>query len=360
MATPTLILCLVQEEPNHQEGAMLGPWAALSETIVEPERDVDVDIEFDLEEKRAMEESAAAVGRHRPANRQPRIQHTPKAQDLDSKGLTYLADKKSDQVTVITDETRVVTPEVKLSTLLWTIYLHIPSKLLLLVGIVSCMVAGAMTPLFSWLLARLLFEVSIGAKNMPVINLYGGIVLCIAFANGFFSGLKYILMEFSALQWIQNVRPKLYSTVITQDKAWFDKPENKSERLVHVMFSDGEDAKELIATTLGQTVVVSAMLGLGLIWALIVGWQLTLAGFAIGPIFAGVMSVQATLVQKFQKQNHQCREDIAKGYYEVAKLSWVMTTADPLFRPSPTSEASERWRLKRSSAVVSTLQPRRR
>jgi ATP-binding cassette, subfamily B (MDR/TAP), member 1 len=46
----------------------------------------------------------------------------------------------------------------------------------------------------------------------------------------------------------------------------------------------------------GQFLVVGAI-GLGLIWALLRWWQLTLAGFAIAPVFAGVtMALPTRLV----------------------------------------------------------------
>src|SRR5271168_3325242 len=38
-----------------------------------------------------------------------------------------------------------------------------------------------------------------------------------------------------------------------------------------------------------------AMLGVGSGWALIRGWQLTLAGFVIAPVFAGAMALQTRL-----------------------------------------------------------------
>lgn len=62
---------------------------------------------------------------------------------------------------------------------------------------------------------------------------------------------------------------------------------------------------------------VGAMLGLGLIWALIRGWQLTPAGFAIAPVFAGVMALQTRLVVQCEVRNKKAREHVAKGHYDV-------------------------------------------
>ncbi|KAJ8469667.1 hypothetical protein ONZ45_g16819 [Pleurotus djamor] len=59
------------------------------------------------------------------------------------------------------------------------------------------------------------------------------------------------------------------------------------------------------------------MLGVGLIWALARGWQLTLVGFAIAPVFAITMAVQTRLVTKCEVRNKRAREDVARGYYSV-------------------------------------------
>jgi ATP-binding cassette subfamily B (MDR/TAP) protein 1 len=48
-----------------------------------------------------------------------------------------------------------------------------------------------MTPIFSFLLSRLLFEVSIGAKNVSLLNKLGGIVLSVAALDGILMGAKY-------------------------------------------------------------------------------------------------------------------------------------------------------------------------
>jgi ATP-binding cassette, subfamily B (MDR/TAP), member 1 len=48
--------------------------------------------------------------------------------------------------------------------------------------------------------------------------------------------------------------------------------------------------------------------------------ELTLVGFAIAPVFAATMVVQAGLVAKCEVRNKRAREAVAKGYYEVICL----------------------------------------
>ncbi|THH28864.1 hypothetical protein EUX98_g5322 [Antrodiella citrinella] len=196
-------------------------------------------------------------------------------------------------------------------------YPTIPHKPLLFLGIFVSLVSGAMTPLFSYLLSKLLFEVSIGAQNVSVINMYGAIVMSVAAADGLFIGGKYVIMEIVALKWVISLRRKCIQLILSQDKKWFDQVGNTPVRLMQVLVKDGDDARTLIAVVLAQFLVVIAMLGVGLVWALVLGWQLTLVGFAIAPVFAITMMVQTKLVSKCAMRNKRAREEVATGYYDA-------------------------------------------
>jgi ATP-binding cassette subfamily B (MDR/TAP) protein 1 len=204
--------------------------------------------------------------------------------------------------------------------LMRSIYPTVPRKSLLFFGLIICVLSGAMTPVFSYLLSRLLFEVSIGAQNVSTINTFGGLVLGVAAVDGFFLGLKYFVMETSGMLWVTHIRKSAFSRILEQDKKWFDKPLHAPARIVQILVRDGEDARDLISVVWGQFFVVATMLGVGLVWAFIRGWQLTLAGLAIGPVFAITMAVQTKLVAGCEVRNKRAREDVARDYYDVCDL----------------------------------------
>lgn len=202
--------------------------------------------------------------------------------------------------------------------LMRSVWPTVPNRPVLLLGLVVSVLSGAMTPVFSYLLSRLLFEVSIGAQNVAIINKFGGIVLGIAAADGLLIGLKYFLMEFCGIAWVTKLRTVALAKVLKQDSKFFDKrPENSPSKLVQILVKDAEDARNLIAVVWCQFLVVATMLSVGLIWAMIRGWQLTLVGLAVAPVFAGVMTLQTALVAKCELRNKRAREDVAKGYYDA-------------------------------------------
>ncbi|KIM36272.1 hypothetical protein M413DRAFT_319602 [Hebeloma cylindrosporum] len=201
--------------------------------------------------------------------------------------------------------------------LMRVVYPTIPGKPLLFFGLLVCVLSGAMTPIFSYLLSRLLFEVSTGGQNVSVINSFGGLVLGIAAIDGLFLGSKYYIMESVGMSWITSLRSQSLSRLLAQDKKWFDQPSHTPARLVQVLVKDGEDARNLVSVVWGQCLVVVAMLGVGLVWALVRGWQLTLAGFAIAPVFAVTMAVQSSLVAGCEVRNKRAREEVSRGYYDA-------------------------------------------
>jgi len=130
------------------------------------------------------------------------------------------------------------------------------------------------------------------------------------------------------MSWITHLRSIAVQKILKQDKKWFDMPRHSPSDIVQAISKDGDDARNLISVVWGQFLVVGAMLGLGLIWALIRGWQLTLAGFAIAPVFAGVIALQTRLVVQCEVRNKKAREDVARGYYDVCS-SVKMLSPDP-------------------------------
>jgi ATP-binding cassette, subfamily B (MDR/TAP), member 1 len=197
-------------------------------------------------------------------------------------------------------------------------YPTMPNKPLIALGIVFALISGSITPIFSFVLSRLVFEVSNGAKDVSTINTFGGLVLAIAIADGLFMGLKFIVFETAAMLWVTRLRTICYRLVLAQDKRWFDRSENAAVKLCQILTRDGDDARSLISAVLAQGLVVVSMLSVGLIWALARGWQLTLVGFAFAPIFILTMVVQSRLVAKCELRNKRAREEVAKGYYEVS------------------------------------------
>ena len=102
----------------------------------------------------------------------------------------------------------------------------------LLLGLIVCVLPGAMAPLFSFLLSRLLYEVSTGVNNTELVNHSGLVVLGAMGLDGLFLGLKYLIMEPCRTAWIAQFRKQVLTLVPRQEQAWFDKAEHSAVQLV--------------------------------------------------------------------------------------------------------------------------------
>ncbi|KIO30112.1 hypothetical protein M407DRAFT_225395 [Tulasnella calospora MUT 4182] len=193
----------------------------------------------------------------------------------------------------------------------------LPNKFLVLFGVLICMVNGALTPIFSIGLSNLMVLTGSGATDTRALTLWGVGVLVISFADGCASGFKFFIMETGAMTWVTSLRKNAYETVLRQDKQWFDDEKHSAEKVVQIIVKDGDDARMLVSTVLAQMAVVASMLGVGLIWALVRGWQLTLVGFAIGPVFALAMMGQSTLMARYELSSKRTREEVSKQYFEA-------------------------------------------
>jgi ATP-binding cassette subfamily B (MDR/TAP) protein 1 len=60
------------------------------------------------------------------------------------------------------------------------------------------------------------------------------------------------------------------------------------------------------------------MVGMGLIWAMIVQWRMTLVGLSVGPALAAVVVLNESMVGKAEVRNKLKREAVAKTFYEVS------------------------------------------
>jgi len=193
----------------------------------------------------------------------------------------------------------------------------IPHKPLLILGLFICVASGSLTPIFSYILSLFMFQVSIDAQNASRINVLGGIALSVTALDGVLLGLKYYFMESYGMSWATHLRIAAYDKILRQDKTWFDKSKNTPARLNQVIVQDGDDARVLLSVVIGQCFAMFAMLSIGLLWAMAKGWELTLVGLGILPVFTGIMSIQTKLVSKYEIRNKRAREEVARRWYDV-------------------------------------------
>ncbi|PWN45997.1 P-loop containing nucleoside triphosphate hydrolase protein [Ceraceosorus guamensis] len=210
---------------------------------------------------------------------------------------------------------------------------HQPYKVLLIFGLTTCVAAGVVPPIFSFVLGKLLATMGKVDQGSEVIK-FALIVLGLAFVDFLFRFLSFFTMEFSADLWVRQLRELGFRQMVAQDKAWFDQPVAAAGVIVTQLVKDADDAQAFISRIAGHLVLIAAMVLLAFVWALAVGWQLTLVGVALAPVFIVAVALQSRVVTKHEVRNKTKREAVAKRFYDmVANVKGIRSMAlEPVFR----------------------------
>ncbi|KAK4049866.1 ATP-dependent permease [Microbotryomycetes sp. JL201] len=192
----------------------------------------------------------------------------------------------------------------------------LPNKPLLVCGLLTCLVVSACTPVFAYLLAKLMS--SLGNPNPPssttTISL---LVLLVALIQGMAIFAKFYMLERCAMGWVVALRQIAADRILKQDKAWFDDSKNTGSMLAHSVIKDTHDARSLVSTILGQSVVVVFMLALGLAWAFSIGWELTLVGLGLAPLFVVFTRLQASKLSTVEARNRALRAEVSTLFHRT-------------------------------------------
>lgn len=267
--------------------------------------------------------ASSAMNRRAPGGN--RMKH--KTMVFDSDAVAKLiAGKKGDDATVAIDiGAPSDKPYVTMSfgQLFRRVYPEIPNKPLFFAGLFLSVGVGACTPVFSSLLSKLMTNLGNPTGNDIVVKT-SLLILMMAFLESAGTFAKYYFLERCAMGWIVVLRKRGLGLVVKQDKAWFDAPENSLTSLTHALVKDSEDARALVGTVVGQLLVVFSMIFIGLTWAACVGWELTMIGLGLAPVFIFATKYQADIQSNVEAKNKVMREDVSKRFYQVSFCALIV------------------------------------
>ncbi|CED83054.1 Multidrug/pheromone exporter, ABC superfamily [Phaffia rhodozyma] len=200
---------------------------------------------------------------------------------------------------------------------IWLCVKSCPLKPLLALGFVASVGQGAITPIWSNYLSTLMALVAQGGGNPSKLQRDSLVVLGLSVANGLSIGLSMIALDIVSNQWACDMRDKCFRQIMAQQKSWFDQTENSPSALSQTLIKDADDMLAIVSDIPGKFVTSVVMIGMGIIWAAIVGWKLTLVGVAVIPVLLVSVGVQFKLLNRIELRNKRTREEIAKIFYET-------------------------------------------
>jgi ATP-binding cassette subfamily B (MDR/TAP) protein 1 len=192
-------------------------------------------------------------------------------------------------------------------------------NLLMLIGFVATITNGAATPAFGYTLSQLMSNL-FNPNSSSRISLYWALaVLGVAAIDGMTTYLKTYLLESSAEKWVYRTRKEGIKRIFKQDCEWFLRNEGQPSIIATRLINSGEEMRHILGRFAGNILNAVTMLGLGVIWALVVGWELTLIGLALTPIIFFSTKAYVAICEKFEQSVVRQVEKSTMVLHEVTR-----------------------------------------
>ncbi|KAJ1949983.1 hypothetical protein FBU59_000895, partial [Linderina macrospora] len=188
-------------------------------------------------------------------------------------------------------------------------------------GFFFTMLDGASFPLFSLTFIRMLIAMGIKdqAEQKRQVNMYAGFFFMFACVVFFTNGGRSFFFTTAAEKITYHVRRDVFSAMMRQDAAYFDKKENGTGALTSRLATEAADVNKCIGEALPTFVAAIAAVVAGVSVAFAYDWRLTLVILATFPflIFANYMEAmsvyESTKAMKgaYEKASQEASETVA-------------------------------------------------
>lgn len=169
--------------------------------------------------------------------------------------------------------------------ILYMCYKRINNKKLLWLGILISVVNGALTPLFSFVIARLItYMVTPTDSNGPSQSYpkyWIVIALALALTDGLTTYGRTLTLGYVADQWVCCMRERALRTVLLQDVTWHTQNNIETNDLTALIINSSEEIRSIVTVLLAVTVTTISLSLICLIWVLVLSWRLCLVGIAL-------------------------------------------------------------------------------
>jgi ABC-type bacteriocin/lantibiotic exporter with double-glycine peptidase domain len=93
---------------------------------------------------------------------------------------------------------------------------------------------------------------------------------------------QYIAFAISGSKLTQRIRSKAFDCLLRQEVAYFDRPENSPGAICSRLYTDASSVQQMTGTRLGLICETLALIFFGLLFGILLSWQLTL--IALSPL----------------------------------------------------------------------------
>ncbi|KAF9954849.1 Multidrug resistance protein 1 [Mortierella alpina] len=203
---------------------------------------------------------------------------------------------------------------------------------LCLLGCFFAIIQGALFPGFSQIFSRALTVLSqfdqLGDDFIPQANHYALLFFIIAFVGfiGFCGGMVCFLTVGERLT--RKMRYLSYKSILSQEMAYFDRPENSTGALASRLATDSQQMLDMVSQVILTTISSLATMAVGLGFAFSSTWQMTLIILAAVPIIGLGQYLELASLTGFGEKTRKAYEKSGQVAGEaIANIRTVVSLA---------------------------------
>jgi len=183
----------------------------------------------------------------------------------------------------------------------------IPDKFVLVSGMIVSLAHACVNPVFSFVFSKLVMGIL--DPDSSRITMWAMLVMSLAITDGILAFSK-VLLSISAEKWLKSVRVRLFGQLLStpnprmasQDASYYNK----------LLLSDTEKISEIITLYWPGTASMISLGLLGFVWAMAVGWKLTLVGISLLPVFVSANQLYKWLTKFWTAKRERRRSHVVR------------------------------------------------
>ncbi|KAK4508740.1 hypothetical protein PRZ48_002479 [Zasmidium cellare] len=190
-------------------------------------------------------------------------------------------------------------------------------RVYLLVGFWGASIHAIGSPVFSFILSKLLATYSIPGGDKQKSLIYSMAILGIAFADATHTWAFRFFHEYVAQLWVDFIRGDAYERILDQPRDFFEKEENSVSRLTESLDRNAEEMRNLLGRFASLAYVAVLMVLVSITWSLASQWKMTLIALAVSPYIFAVTKAFARVSEKWEGHSNDAAEAASAIFTET-------------------------------------------
>ncbi|SSD61172.1 related to Alpha-factor-transporting ATPase [Saccharomycodes ludwigii] len=205
---------------------------------------------------------------------------------------------------------------------LFIMFSTIKHKKTLAIGLIFAIATGVTNPVFSFCFSKLLTAVVPNQENTNVgtaeyLIKWSLILFTVSFIDGVCTFFEKFLLNYCSEYWIMDLRILAMKKILDQDMLWYSAELNKASEISALLLNDLRDLRILASDFLGIILKLVLLAFIGLTWAIVVGWKLSLVCISLFPMFILFSGVYGSILQKHENNYKSAVSDLENKSYEI-------------------------------------------